>query len=114
MPSSPAFVYAALMAEPKQSLQNNTRTIPAFHYFVFAAFMLNLVASIFALFDALSFATASGVVTALALIVLAWCTPSFPLRAPDRILRLAMRLGLNALLPPPMRARILDFAPGQL
>lgn len=102
------------MAEPQQSLQNHARMIPAFHYFVFGAFTLNLAAAIVSLVDAVSFATVSGVLTAAALLVLAWYTRVFPLRAQDRIIRLEMRLRLKDVLPPSMRARINDFTPGQL
>ena len=102
------------MAEPQQSLQNHARIIPAYHYFIFGAFSINLVQSIMRLIGAPSFATMSGVLTAAALIVLTLYARVFALKAQDRVIRLEMRLRMKELLPPALQPRISEFTPGQL
>ena len=102
------------MAEPQQSLQNHARMVPAYHYFVFGAFTINLAVSIANLASAPSFATVAGVLTAAALIVLALYARVFALRAQDRVIRLEMRLRMKDLLPPALQPSINEFTPGQL
>jgi hypothetical protein len=60
------------MAEPSQSLRNHARIVPAYHYFVFGAFTINLAQSVMNLVGAPSFGAVAGVLTAAALIVLAF------------------------------------------
>ena len=102
------------MPEPQQSFANHTRIIPAFHYLVFGAFTLDLALSIAAFADAPSFARASHVLTAVALIALAWYTRVFALTVQDRVIRLEMRQRLREVLPAALHARINDFTRGQL
>ncbi len=100
--------------EPQQSLQNHARIIPAYHYFIFGAFTINLILSVMDLVTAPSFRTVAGVLTASALIVLALYARVFALRAQDRVIRLEMRLRMKELLPADMQPCIKDFTPGQL
>ena len=102
------------MAEPSQSLQNHARIVPAYHYFIFGAFTINLVQSVMNLVGAPSFRTVAGVLTAAALIVLALYARVFALKAQDRVIRLEMRLRLKELLPPAQQPRVNEFTPGQL
>jgi hypothetical protein len=102
------------MTEPQQSFQNHARIIPAYHYFVFGALSINLVQSALNLFGAPSFRTVSGVLTAAALIVLAFYARVFALKAQDRAIRLEMRLRMKELLPPAQQQRINEFTPRQL
>ena len=102
------------MPEPQQSLQNHARIIPAYHYFIFGAFTLNLVQSIMNLVDAPSFATVAGVLTGAALIVLAYYARVFALKAQDRVIRLEMRLRMMQLLPAALQPRVSEFTPDQL
>src|SRR5262245_25352525 len=102
------------MAEPQQSFSNHARTIPAFHYFVFAAFAVDLALSIKAFAADPSFARASHVLTAAALIALAWYARVFALTVQDRVIRLEMRLRLKDVLPSALQGRIQDFTRGQL
>jgi hypothetical protein len=88
--------------------------IPAYHYFIFGALTLNLAVSIASLVFTPSFATVTDVLTASALIVLAFYARVFALRAQDRVIRLEMRLRLRELLPIDLQARIGEFTPGQL
>jgi hypothetical protein len=100
--------------EPQQSFQNHARIIPAYHYFIFGAFTINLILSVMDLFSAPSFRTVAGLLTASALIVLTLYARVFALRAQDRVIRLEMRLRMKELLPADMQPCIRDFTPGQL
>lgn len=102
------------MPEQQQSFQNHVRLIPAYHYFIFGAFAINLVLSLMDLFSAPSLRTAVGVLTAAALIVLAFYARVFALRAQDRVIRLEMRLRMRELLPADLQPRIVEFTPRQL
>ena len=102
------------MPEPQQSFKNHARIIPAFHYLVFGAFTLDLALSIGAFAGAPSFARGSHVLTAVALIALAWYTRVFALTVQDRVIRLEMRLRLRELLPPDLVPRISELRPRQL
>jgi len=102
------------MAESQQSLQNHARIIPAYHFFVLGAFTLNLVVSFINLFNAPSFSTVTGVLTAAALITLAVFARVFALKAQDRVIRLEMRLRMRELLPSALQPRIQEFTADQL
>jgi len=102
------------MADQQQSYQNHARIVPAFHYFVFGALTLNLVSSIMNLVATVSFATVTGALTALALLILSFYARVFALKAQDRVIRLEMRLRLRELLAPSMHGRIHEFSPRQL
>ena len=102
------------MAEPSQSLRNHARIVPAYHYFVFGAFTINLVQSVMNLVSAPSFMTVAGLISAAALIVLTFYARVFALKAQDRVIRLEMRLRMKELLPPALQPRVNEFTPGQL
>jgi len=70
--------------------------------------------SIGAFAGAPSFARGSHVLTAVALIALAWYTRVFALTVQDRVIRLEMRQRLREVLPAALHARINDFTRGQL
>jgi hypothetical protein len=102
------------MAEPQQSFQNHARIIPAYHYFIFGTFTINLIVSIMNVISTPSVTTATAVLTAAALIALAIFARVFALRAQDRVIRLEMRLRMRELLPPALQPSISAFTPGQL
>ena len=102
------------MPEQQQSLQNHVRMIPAYHYFIFGAFGINLALSAMDLFSAPSLRTVAGVLTAAALIVLAFYARVFAVKAQDRVIRLEMRLRMRELLPADLQRRIIEFTPRQL
>jgi len=102
------------MPEQQQSFQNHARMVPAYHYFIFGALTINLVLSMMDLFGAPSLRTVAGVLTAAALIVLAFYARVFALKAQDRVIRLEMRLRMRELLPADLQPRISEFTPRQL
>src|SRR6516162_425392 len=98
----------------QQTFANHVKLVPAFHFFVLPVLTLNLVQSIYKLvhrwfmWDALV-----GVLTAAALVLLAFHARLFALRVQDRVIRLEERMRLERLLPEDLRARG-EFQPGQL
>ena len=102
------------MPEQQQSFQNHARMVPAYHYFIFGALTINLVLSMMDMFGAPSLRTVAGVLTAAALIVLAFYARVFALKAQDRVIRLEMRLRMRELLPADLQPRISEFTPRQL
>jgi hypothetical protein len=97
-----------------QSFENHARLIPLFHGFVFGALSVNFAWSIVRAVRTPSIDTLVPVLTAAALILLAFYARSFALRAQDRVIRLEMRLRMQQILPPDLRARVPDFTPRQL
>jgi L-asparagine transporter-like permease len=101
------------MSEP-QSFQNHARIVPAYHYFVLPVLTLNLGWSIKVFADTWSFTGAVSVLTASALIVLAFVARVFALTVQDRVIRLEMRQRLRELLPSGLHGRIHEFTRHQL
>ena len=101
------------MAE--QSFANHMKLVPAFHFFVLPVLVLNFVQSIYR-FVHLGFRWDGfvGVLTALALVILAFTARLFALRVQDRVIRLEERLRLGRLLPDDLQPRIDEFTTGQL
>ncbi len=97
-----------------QSFQNHARFVPPFHYFVLPTLLVNFVWHVMQMVRHIDFGTVIGSLTGLALIVLALCARMFALTVQDRVIRLEMRLRLQQLLSPDLRARIADFTPSQL
>lgn len=101
--------------EKPQNLQNHTKIVPPFHLFVLPIFMINVVWSIVILVKAgITFATAFGVLLAVALLMLALFARLFALTVQDRVIRLEMRMRLAELLPADLKARIPEFTVAQL
>jgi hypothetical protein len=100
---------------PEQNFANHVKLVPTFHFFVIPVLTLNFVWSIFKLvhtwfrWDALI-----GVLTAAALVVLAFRARLFALSVQDRVIRLEERMRFERLLPEDLKARIAEFQPGQL
>jgi hypothetical protein len=102
------------MAE-QQSFAHHTKLVPAFHFFVLPALLLNLGSSIYHLVH-LGFTVNSliSVITAFALVVLAFCARLFALTVQDRVIRLEERMRLEKLLPADLQPRIGEFTVAQL
>jgi len=99
----------------QQTFANHVKLVPTFHFFVLPVLTLNLVQSIYKLvhrwfmWDALV-----GVLTAAALVLLAFHARLFALRVQDRVIRLEERMRLERLLPDDLKSRIGEFQTGQL
>jgi hypothetical protein len=101
------------MAE--QNFANHVRWVPAFHYFVMPVMALNFGWSVYR-WKAAAFSLDGfvGVLTAAALLVLAFYARLFALKVQDRVIRLEERLRLEKLLPADLQPRIGEFTSGQL
>ena len=97
-----------------QNFDNHTRVFPPFHFVVMPIFLLNFIWSIVRVIRSFSFAAVVYLLVAIALIVLAFSARIFALTVQDRVIRLEMRLRLQQLLPPELRARIPELTVGQL
>jgi len=99
----------------EQSVSNHFKLVPTFHFFVVPVLTLNLVQSIFRLeHTSFRWDAIVGVLTAAALVLLAFHARLFALRVQDRVIRLEERMRLERLLPDDLRSRIGEFQPGQL
>ena len=101
------------MAE--QSYVNHVKWVPLFHFFVIPVLVLNLVQAIYKSFHlGFSFDRLVGVLTAAALLLLAFQARLFALKVQDRVIRLEERLRMERLLPADLQPRIAEFTPSQL
>ncbi len=96
-----------------QNFENHAKIVPAFHYFVLPVLLINLGWRIDRLWHLVSADTVISVLVAAALILLALCGRMFALTVQDRVIRLEMRLRLQNVLPPELRARIPEFKVAQ-
>jgi hypothetical protein len=97
-----------------QNLQNHTKLVPGFHFFVLPVLVINLIWSIVDMVHGFSAQSTRSAVVALALLMLAFTTRLMALTVQDRVIRLEMRLRLQQLLPADLRSRIPEFTVGQL
>ncbi len=102
------------MAE-QQSFAHHTKLVPAFHFFVLPALLLNLGSAVSRLVhQGFSVNGLIDLITALALVVLAFCARLFALTVQDRVIRLEERMRLEKLLPADLQPRIAEFTVAQL
>lgn len=97
-----------------QNYQNHTRWLPAFHFFAIPVLLVNVLNAIRHLYLAPSRGTAFAVVVAAALLTVCFLARTQALAAQDRLIRLEMRLRLQALLPADLAARFDELSVKQL
>lgn len=97
-----------------QNLENHTRFLPPFHFFVAPVLLINVGWCIYQMVHALSVTTVINLLVALALMVLAFVARIMALTVQDRLIRLEMRLRLKESLSADLAARIPEFTVGQL
>lgn len=97
-----------------QNFENHARLYPPFHFFVAPILLINVVWAIVRVVRNLSFGTVMSLLVALALFLLAFCARIFALTVQDRVIRLEMRVRMQQVLPPDLRARISEFTVDQL
>ena len=98
----------------EQNYKNHVKLVPMFHYFVVPILLVNFAWSVRVAMHDLSADTVIASVTALALLLLAFLLRRMALTVQTRLIRLEMRLRMQEILPADLRARILEFQPGQL
>jgi hypothetical protein len=89
-----------------QSYANHTRIVPAYHMVAFPIFGVNLLWSIYLLWQTPSVGAIIDMLVAIALLILFFCARVFALTVQDRVIRLEMRLRLERLLPREQHPRI--------
>ncbi len=100
-----------------QSYPNHRQFVPAFHFLMFGILCLNLVWTVWRLFQGAGLPLPDrvwAVAMAVAFLLLAWHVRVFPLKVQDRVIRLEERLRLARLLPPDLASRIPELSAGQL
>ena len=103
------------MAQTKtQNFDNHVRVVPAYHMFVFGVFLVNFVWRLVQLRFGITFASIMNLLLAAAFVVLFFYSRVFALTVQDRVIRLEMRMRLERLLPPDLRARIPELTVAQL
>lgn len=99
----------------EQNFSNHIKFFPAFHFFVAPVLTLNFGWSIARWVHAgFSLGGFVDILTAAALLVLAFCARIFALKVQDRVIRLEERLRCERLLPNDLRARIGELTVDQL
>ena len=96
-----------------QSYQNHTRWLPPFHFFAVPVLLINVINQLRHLYLAPSRSSAFAAVVAAAILTVAFLARTQALAAQDRVIRLEMRLRLQALAPDLM-ARFNDLTVPQL
>lgn len=102
------------MADRVQTYKNHARLLPVYHFFVIPVLLLNVVNEVRRAYYYPSGGRVVAVIVAIAILTLGLLARTMPLRVQDRLIRLEMRMRLQQVLPPDLRARIGDLTPGQL
>jgi hypothetical protein len=102
------------MAVREQTYKTHARWRPWFHFFVIPVLLVNVLVSVWHLWQIPQLGTAYGVVFAIALLALGVLSRNQALTVQDRLIRLEMRLRLRQILPPDLQPRINDLTHRQL
>ncbi|MGH9399480.1 MAG: DUF6526 family protein [Thermoanaerobaculia bacterium] len=97
-----------------QTYSNHRKFVPLYHFVTFGILAINQVWALVRLVRTPSWETGFGVLLAFALLCVFFFVRVFVCRVQDRVIRLEMRLRLQQILPPDLKARILDLTPQQL
>jgi uncharacterized membrane protein (DUF485 family) len=101
------------MAE-QQNYSNHVRWVPLFHFFVLPVLLANFFTSVFRWrFLGFSWGWLIGMLTALALFILAVFARAFALKVQDRVIRIEERQRCERLLPAELKSHIEEITPGQ-
>ena len=98
----------------EQTYKKHARWRPWFHFFVIPVLLVNVLVSVWHLWQIPQLGTAYGVVFAIALLALGVLSRNQALTVQDRLIRLEMRLRLRQILPPDLQPRINDLTHRQL
>jgi hypothetical protein len=98
----------------QQNYSNHARFDPAFHFFLAPVLLITLIATVVHLVMYPFFWSVWLVVLSVALLLIAFKTRSYALKAQDRVIRLEERMRLSSLLPEPLRPRIWELQERQL
>ncbi len=103
------------MAEPgRQSYANHVRFVPYFHFVLAPILLVNFVYSVYRAIVAFSWPTLLAALMGFAFVLMFTAMRNFPVTVQDRLIRLEMRLRLERILPPELKARIPELGVRQL
>jgi hypothetical protein len=97
-----------------QNFKNHAKVVPAFHYVALPILLFNVIWAIERVIHQHTFGTVVSLLVAIALVLVALNARIFALTVQDRVIRLEMKLRLQQVLPPDLRARIPEFTVAQL
>jgi uncharacterized membrane protein (DUF485 family) len=101
------------MAE-QQNYSNHVRWVPLFHFFVLPVLLANFFTSVLRWrFLGFSWGWLIGMLTALALFILAVFARTFALKVQDRVIRIEERQRCERLLPAELKLRLEEITPRQ-
>ncbi len=92
--------------QPEQNYGTHRRFHPWFHFFAVPVLTINVLVQIYFCYREPGWASAFGIIVALALVTSLVLGRFYALRVQDRVIRLEERLRLQALLPDELRPRI--------
>lgn len=96
-----------------QNYKNHAKNVPAFHFVAVPILFANFLYASYHLRWGFDLPRVMAVLTALAILIVAFAARVFALKVQDRIIRLEMRLRLKDVLPTDMQARIMSLTPKQ-
>ena len=102
------------MPEPTQNFENHTRWVPTYHYVLAPIVLINLIWSLYKVVVDFSADRVMGLLLSVGFLLLFYHSRQFAKTVQDRVIRLEMRLRMERILPPDLRARINDFTLKQL
>jgi hypothetical protein len=104
----------------EQNFSNHAKFVPVFHFFVGPVLLANVLVHLYSFIKwfprtpATMLAGFIGILTAIAVLMLAFLARIFALGVQDRVIRLEERMRYQQLLPDDMKPRINDFTINQL
>ncbi len=96
-----------------QSYAHHTRWMPMYHFVTMPLLLVNLVYSVYRVFQALHVESIMALIVAAGLVSIGLFARINALGAQDRVIRLEERLRMQALLPDDLKPRINDVTTGQ-
>ena len=96
-----------------QSYAHHTRWMPMYHFVTMPLLLVNLVYSVYRVFQAFHVESVMALIVAAGLVSIGLFARINALGAQDRVIRLEERLRMQALLPDDLKPRINDLTTGQ-
>ncbi len=99
--------------ETPQTYANHARFVPLFHFVTLPLAMINLLYSIYRVFQAFHVESVMALIVAFVLTAVALFSRVNALKAQDRVIRFEERMRMQLLLPDDLKPRINDLTTGQ-
>lgn len=99
--------------ETPQTYANHARFVPLFHFVTLPLAMINLLYSVYRVFQAFHVESVMALIVAFVLTAVALFSRVNALKAQDRVIRFEERMRMQLLLPDDLKPRINDLTTGQ-